>query len=170
MDKSKMMMIIIIALLVLLIGTVIGVGLYLVSVSADTRNFAEIEPEDTWMNIRPADLRTVSLGSMTANLAPNQNNRADDSIIVEVEVGLNASSGVDTRELDEFYGVFNRNIAIARAEVLNVFVTRTYDEMITLEGRLETAEIVKNRLQEEFQSNLIVTVSFPEWFVTSRGR
>ena len=162
MDKSKMMMAIIIALLVLLLGTVVGVGLYLVSVSAgDTALLAQQQDPVVRGSLMPEELHTVSLGRMTANLAPNPSGGRGDNLVVEVEVALNAT--VDASEFDEFYGVFNRSIPIARAEVLNVFVTRTFDEITTLEGREETAEIIKNRLQEAFGSNLIVAVMFPEW-------
>lgn len=160
MDKSKMMMFIIIALLILLLGTVVGVGVYLISIADSDVNWNEEQAAATTQQIMPSDVRTVALGSRTINLAPGPNFRSDN-IITDVVVGLNAT--VDEDELEEFYTVFTNGIAIARAEVLNVFVTRTYEEVRTLEGRAETAEMVKNRLQEVFGSNLIVQVMFEEW-------
>ncbi|MCL2223882.1 MAG: flagellar basal body-associated FliL family protein [Defluviitaleaceae bacterium] len=170
MDKSKMMMAIIIALLVLLLGTVVGVGFYLISVSGgDTANFGEPQGPVVQGPVMPEHMRTVSLGSMTANLALGPNNRSDN-LVLEVEVGINAHESVDASELEQFYGVFNRSIPIARSEVLNVLVTRTYDEIRTYEGRQETAEIMKYRLQEAFGSNLIISVHFPEWHAVRGGR
>jgi len=166
MDKSKMMMAVIIALLLLLLGTVVGVGLYLVRVSGGDSNWTEPQDPAVIPVVRPGDLRTVSLGSLTANLALGPNNRSDN-LVLEVNVGLNAT--VPTSELEDFYDIFNRGIPIARSEVLDVLVHRTYDQVRTGEGRAETAEIIKYRLQEAFDSNLIVTISFPQWNAV-RGR
>ena len=169
MDKSKMMMIIIIALLVLLLGTVVGVGVYLINLSStDNSEWVEQQQPVTVGDLRPSDLRLVSLDSVTANLAPGPGGRSDN-IVVEVYVGLNASTSIDEAELDEFYAIFNRGLPIARSIVFDVFVTREYDEIRTLEGRAETAEIIRNELQEAFGSNLIVSIFFSNWNVV-RGR
>jgi hypothetical protein len=167
MDKSKMMMAIIIALLVLLLGTVVGVGFYLISIT---------EPDTVWDRpydpvaggeLRPADLRTVSLGeNMIAILAPGPNGRTDN-LSLEVQVGLNAI--IPESELEEFYGIFTRGIPIARAEVIDMFLGKTFDEVRTSEGMNAAAETLKFRLQEAFGSNLIVSVSFSSW-TPVRGR
>lgn len=159
MDKSKMMMGIIIALLVLLIITVVGVSIWLVNQShrsGDNGGFVIGNTGDPTIR----DIQTVSLGSMTANLALGPNGRSDN-LVVTVDIGLDTRG--DEAYFEEFYADLNRNIPAARSEVLNVFVSRTYEEIRTLEGRQETAEILKNHLQEAFGSNLIVTVMFPEW-------
>lgn len=166
MDKSKLMMVVIIALLLMLLGTVVGVGVFLITRVSEDVNWTEPQPPGVTEVIMPADLITVSLGTMTANLALGPNNRSDN-VLVEVDVGLNAM--VDDSEFEKFYAVFNRGIPIARAEVLDVFVSRTYYEVRTSEGRAETAEIIKLRLQDAFGSNLIVSVSFSE-FNAHRGR
>jgi flagellar basal body-associated protein FliL len=168
MDKSKMMMIIIIALLVLLLGTVVGVGVYLISLADDdTATFVEHDGPAVTTILMPEDMYMVSLGErVTANLALGPNNRSDN-VIFNVDVGLNHT--VDASEFDEFYGMFNQRLSIARAEVLGVFLTRTYDEVRTREGRDETAEMIKYRLQEVFGSNLIVSVVFSDWNAV-RGR
>ncbi|MCL2355857.1 MAG: flagellar basal body-associated FliL family protein [Defluviitaleaceae bacterium] len=164
MDKSKMMMVVIILLLVLLLVTVGAVSFFLL------RNFPR--PQDVQVNgarsgesiivLTPADMRLVSLGQQTANLAAGPGGR-NDNIVLSVDVGLNAT--VSDSELDEFYATFTRSISAARSIVLDVLVARTFDEVRTLEGRAETAEIIKYALQEAFGSNLIVDVFFDEWNV-----
>jgi flagellar basal body-associated protein FliL len=162
MDKSKMMMGIIIALLVLLVGTVLAVTLILMRQMRQNVDYAEHQPPATTTVLTPAELRTVSLDLMTANLLPGPNNRSDN-LLVEVVVGLNASDPSIAAELEEFYTILNRGIPIARSVTLDVFVERAYEEVITLEGRQEAAEIIKTRLQEAFGSNLIVDIRFPQW-------
>ncbi|MCL2386696.1 MAG: flagellar basal body-associated FliL family protein [Defluviitaleaceae bacterium] len=167
MDKSKMMLVIIIALLVLLLGTVVGVGLVLFRMAdGGSENFREPRPPGVEAAPRPGDIRTVSLGQMTANLALGPGGRSDN-VIVEIDVGLNALA--DPSELEDFYAVFTRQTALARAVALDVFVSRTYEETRSLEGRRETQEIMKRELQDAFDSNLIVTVTFSH-FNAVRGR
>ena len=165
MDKSKLMMVIIIALLVLLLGTVVGVGVYLINLSDNDGGHDIPQAPGTHSIIMPGDMFQVPLGQQTANLALGPNNRSDN-IVFEAVVSLNAT---DEDELEEFYGVLTRSLSVARNEVFNVFVSRTYEEVRTLEGRAETAEIIKHRLQEAFGSNLIVAVIFDEYNVV-RGR
>ncbi|MCL1884791.1 MAG: flagellar basal body-associated FliL family protein [Defluviitaleaceae bacterium] len=162
MDKSKMMMIIIIALLVLLLGTVVGVGVYLINISDSNGSWDEPQQIATDRVLTPGDMRFVSLDQMVANLTLGPGGRSDN-IVVTVEVGLNASETVDEDELEEFYTIFYNRIAIARSVAFDVFLSRTYDEVRTNEGRDETAEILKYALQEAFGSNLIVGVFFSEW-------
>ncbi|MCL2047632.1 MAG: flagellar basal body-associated FliL family protein [Defluviitaleaceae bacterium] len=168
MDKSKLMMIVIIALLLLLLGTVAGVGFYLIRV-ADTGEQAPTVATASEI-VLPGNMRFISLDSMVANLYPSTSN-TQDSVSVEVTIGLNASDSVDKAELDEFFDTFTRGIPFARSIVLNVFVSRTYDQVNTLEGRRETAEIIKNELQNAFgqSGNLIVDVSFSDMIVL-KGR
>ena len=167
MDKSKLMMIIIIALLVLLLGTVAGVGIYLITISNDdASHFVEPMRVEVQTDLTPSDMVFVPLGDMVANLALGPNGRSDNAVL-EVTIGINAT--VEDDVLEEFYGVVTRGIPVARAEVFNIMVTRTYEELRTLEGRQATEEIIKYRLQEVFASNLIVDVSFSD-FLASRGR
>ncbi|MCL1843924.1 MAG: hypothetical protein FWF79_08930 [Defluviitaleaceae bacterium] len=167
MDKSKMMMIIIIALLVLLLGTVVGVAVHLVFMGGDDVTvWNEPGQPGVVQPIRPADVYGISLERITTSLAPGPGGRVD-SIIVEPYVGLDGR--VDEEELNAFINEFNRGINLARAEAIRVFLALEFDEIRTNEGRDAAAEILKNRLQELFESNLIVKVSFPEWNVL-RGR
>jgi flagellar basal body-associated protein FliL len=166
MDKSKMMMIIIIALLVLLLGTVVGVGVYLINITPPERNPELVQPRVEGVTT-PANMRIVSLDDMIANLYPGPNGR-QDTVSVEIIVGIDESEYVDKAELEEFYDIFTRRIPLARSVALNVFVSRTFEELNTLEGRRETAEIIKNELRQAFDSPLIVGVSFSN-IVVLRG-
>jgi flagellar basal body-associated protein FliL len=153
--------------LVLLLGTVVGVGVYLINLSDSESAWHDEQLPVTTTVLTPAELRLVSLGEpMNINLALGPGGR-NDNLVVEVVVGLNDT--VDDDEIEAFYNTFTSRIAIARSTALDVFVTRTYDEVRTLEGRAETAEILKYALQEAFSSNLIVDVFFNEWTAV-RGR
>jgi flagellar basal body-associated protein FliL len=165
MDKSKMMMVIIIALLVLLLGTVVGVGAYLMSMTSPEGGWNEPVEAPPAGVIAIADMRIVSLGdNMIANLYQISGSR-QDTVSVDIIVGLDERTHISSDELEAFYDTFNRRIAVARSVANEIFVTKTFDELSTLEGRREAAEDIKNQLQEVFQSNLIVHVSFPNMVV-----
>jgi flagellar basal body-associated protein FliL len=162
MDKSKMMMGIIIALLLLLIGTVVGVGLYLMSQVPGEAPSIKPLPEDV---ISIKDMRIVQLGEKITNLAPGPGGRLD-FISCEITVGLDERKPGE--EFEEFYAEFNKNIPLALGIADNVLIQRTFEEMRTLEGKQETAEIIKNALQQAFESNLIVDVTFNKYTVDRR--
>ncbi|MCL2456554.1 MAG: flagellar basal body-associated FliL family protein [Defluviitaleaceae bacterium] len=173
MDKSKMMMFIIIALLVILLGTVVGVGVYLINIAE--RDGVETYSSSREVIITPANMRTISLGEIITNLYPGPNDRSDN-VRVEIIVGLDESSPEKKVQLEEFDAVFNRQLNVARAIAIEVFVSRTYDEVRTLEGRRETAEIIKNELQKAFNNpddpkstNFIVDVAFSDIIVMRGG-
>jgi len=169
MDKSKMMMVVIIVLLVLLLGTVIGVGVYLINLSDDSGGFHEPAGPAIQHVPTPADLRLVELGQMITTLALGPGGRSD-SVITNVTIGLNASDSVDEDELEELYGFLStRGIIIARDVAITTFLSRTYDQVRTLEGRLEAQEAMMYAFQDAFSSNLIVQVFFSEWN-TQAGR
>lgn len=163
MDKSKVMMGIIILLLVLLLGTVVAVSFLMINrFTRAARAFDGPAVVETATVLTPADMRLVPLDQQRANLALGPGGR-NDNIVLEVVVGLNAT--VNESELEEFYTDFNRGISAARSIVFDILVERTFDEVRTLEGRAETAEIIKYELQNAFGSNLIVAVFFDEWNV-----
>jgi flagellar basal body-associated protein FliL len=168
MDKSKMMMIIIIALLVLLLGTVVGVGVYLISMNdgGGVETFQNHESPGTHGVIRPTDIVLVPVERITTVLAQGPGGRSD-SVVADAHIGLNGT--IPTAELDEFEAIVNRQLAMARNEIIRVFGSLTYDEVRTPEGKDAAAEIMKNRLQEMFDSNIIVNVSFSHWHPV-RGR
>jgi len=169
MDKSKMMMVVIIALLILLLGTVVGVGVYLINLSDSNGGVNEPQAPAVHGVPVPADLRLVELGQMTANLALGPGGRSDN-VVVNVTIGLNASDSIDEDELEEFYNfISTRGIIIARDVALRTLLSRTYDQVRSVEGQMEAQEAMMYALQDAFGSNLIVQVFFSEWNAV-RGR
>ncbi|MDR0271838.1 MAG: flagellar basal body-associated FliL family protein [Clostridiales bacterium] len=167
MDKSKLMMMIIIALLVLLLGTVVGVGVWLIGSSRPNPELTvnPAEPITTEV-VTASNMRLVSLNQVVANLALGPNGRSD-SILAEVVIGINDTVSQD--EVDAFETTLTNRLSVARNDVFNIFGVLTYDEVRTVEGRAAAAEMIKVRLQESFESNLIVAIYFNEWNVV-RGQ
>ena len=169
MDKSKLMMIIIIVLLVLLLGTVVGVTFFLMNMVGDNEDVVveDLRPVPSAQPRLP-DLYQLQLG--------------DDMILTHLKhspegrpatVRTHIVVGVDVSDEDgayvEFIANFNRRVEMARDVAIAVFNGMTYDELRTPEGASAARETIKRRLQENFETNLIVTVHFSDWMV-AQGR
>ena len=163
MDKSKLMMIIIIALLVILLGTVVAVTFYLLNIVGEESpdDFQAIAPPVVENQLTLMDLVEVPLGDrISTNLAVSPDGRAG-MVSADVVVGVNGT--IDAAELETFLGNLNSRIGFARSIVLDVLFSLQFEEVRTVEGRDVAAEIIKNRLQEAFNTNLIITVRFSNW-------
>ena len=168
MDKSRLMLIVIIALLVILIGTVIGTTLFLLSGDdTDPDIFAEMpEPVFHPQRTNLMDLEEVSLGDrISTNLAATPDGRAS---MVMANVVLGIDSQADAAELDRFLINLNARIGMARSVVINEFGRAYFDDINSTEGQLALAETMTRALQEAFETNLIVRVFFSEWNVNRR--
>ena len=162
MDKGKLMMTIIIVLLVLLLGTVVAVSIYLVNMFGNdtptggngTRTEIHVGPP------RLQDIEPVAMGNITTNLATSANGRVG-SVRTDISVGL------DTRFTgwEDTQSELIRLESAARHIMINVFNSLTTEDVNTVEGRNAAAEIILTRLQEQFNSPLIVQVMFDSWIL-----
>ena len=168
MDKSRLMLIVIIALLVILIGTVVGTTLFLLSGNeTDPDIFAEM-PEV----VHPAqrtnlmDLIEVTLGErISTNLAATPDGRV---AMVLSEVALGIDSQADPSDVEPFIINLNARIGMARSIVINEFGRAFYEDINSTEGQLALAETMAVALREAFETNLIVRVFFSDWKVSRR--
>ena len=166
MDKSKLMMIIIIVLLVLLLGTVVAVSFFLINMGGSNEPTVGIEhlPPD---QVRLRDLYPIYLGDdqITTHLAEGPTGRTGN-------VRANVIAGIDTtgdqREFEEFVRDFNVRISMARSIAIEVLNGLTYEEIRTPEGQNAASEAIMRRLQENFESPLIVNIRFSNWVVNQR--
>ena len=169
MDKSRLMMIVIIALLVILIGTVVGTTLFLLSrTDADPDIFAQVpDAVHTPQRIGLQDLVEVPLGErFHTNLALGPDGRFG-MVVAEVVVGMDGQAAPE--ELEPFINIFNNRIGMARAVVIQEFGNAHFDDINSPEGQMALAESMTRALQEQFETNLILRVFFSDWNA-QRGR
>jgi len=164
MDKSKLMMFIIIGLLVLLLGTVVGVTVYLIGLVGDDRpeEFQVEQEAPPPPNLSLRDLDEFNLGDFLTNLAVDPDGRSA-VVITEVVLGINNTG--DVTELSEFMDILEASRHLARGHVNDVFGNLTYGEVRTPEGRAAAGEEIRLRLQSAFESNLIIVVGFSDWML-----
>ena len=169
MDKSRLMMVVIIALLVILIGTVVGSVFFLLSrTGPDPDAFAEVPDPVHHRQLRSMmDLEPISLGErFHTNLALGPDGRFG-MVMAEVVVGMDGNA--DPEELEPFMNSFYNRIGLARAVIIQEFGNAHFDDINSPEGQMALAESMTRALQEQFESNLIIGVFFSDWNA-QRGR
>ena len=169
MDKSRLMMIVIIALLVILIGTVVGTTLFLLSgPDPDPDIFAEVpDPVHHPQRTSLMDMIEVPLGErFQTNLATGLDGRVA-IVIAEVVVGMDGEA--EPEELEPFMMSFNARLGMARSVIIHEFGNAHFEDVNSPEGQMALAETMTRALQEQFESNLILRVFFSDWTV-QRGR
>ena len=169
MDKSKMMMGIIIALLVLLLGSVVGVTIFLIGLVGDDNGEDWHDPiPPPPITITLMDLYQFDLGTerILTNTATDPGGTAAGIVQTDVFLGLNNTE--EAEGLDELIVQLSERIGFARNIVISVFQSRTYEQMRTPEGQAATKEEIRLLMQEAFATNLIVSVGFSNWLLTRR--
>ena len=166
MEKSKFMMIIILVLLVVLLGTVVTVSMYvlnLVKSQAEMTDAGGARKDTPTKNLSMEEIITVSLGDpITTNLS-----KGSDGLAHYAKIGvLVAYDNTVKKESDAFGEVFNQQLDYARAIALACIYSVTFDDIATTDGKAELANTIKEKLQNAFDSNLIVDVIFKEWTIT----
>jgi len=161
MDKGKIMMTVIIVLLVLLLAAVVGVSIFLIN-SIDTNGDGPrvtISGGDITGPPSIHEIELVSLGgNFTLNLATSPNGH-QGSARISVEVGLDSRHA----EWESVRDQIRRQESIARNVVIEVFRSLTVEELRSPEGMNMAGEVLSNRLQDIFESHLIVSIVFGEW-------
>jgi flagellar basal body-associated protein FliL len=160
MDKSKQMMIIIIALLVLLLGTVVGVAVYVVSIVNSPSIGADAVVPDR-ESITRDEVTSVPLGSepIVTNI-PSTTGTRSRFIRVNGWVGYD---NTQAKLSDEFGELLNDNIHFARSIMLACVKASTYEELNTPDGLMNLESKILTRLQQEFESSLIVEVRIDDF-------
>lgn len=167
MEKSKFMMIVIIVLLVVLLGTVVGVSFYVLNV---VKNQPEASSDGTVTGAQDRitkslyieEITTVSLGSaITTNLADSPNGEGH---IAKVAVSVGYDN-TQEKVSEDFAVTFGANTVVARAVALACIHKYTYEDLNTDDGPSMLADDIKKKLQEEFNTTLIVSVVFDEWLL-----
>ncbi|MCL2840806.1 MAG: flagellar basal body-associated FliL family protein [Defluviitaleaceae bacterium] len=169
MDKSKLMMFIIIALLVLLLGAVVGTTLFLIGLVGDDSpsDFHAVYTPAPPPNLSRMDMVEVPLGSrFSTNLAVSADGRSG-AVAAEVILGVNNTG--EQVEVEAFIEALEERLRMAQGIAIDVLGDLTYEQVSTVEGRNAAAEEIMIRLQTAFATNLIILVEFSDWFV-SRGR
>jgi flagellar basal body-associated protein FliL len=163
MERSKLMMIIIIALLVLLLGTVVGVSVYVMNMIRSQTSLVESADNPIAQRWSLEDTTSIQLGDtpIVTNLARSESG-GNHFIRVSAWVGF---LNTEKKASDTLAATLEDNIHIARSIALACIKGSTYEELSDPEGKVNLENKILLRLQEEFESNLIVFVSMDDYLL-----
>jgi len=166
MEKSSLMMIIIIALLVALLATVVGVTLFafnMVQNMETSTQHVEQGRDRTPRELTPEQITRVAIGdSIITNLATEGGSGFSGVARVQILVGYDNTQGSESVEIANR---IDSQTTLIRTITLAALQERSYQELTT-RGAMEAlgADILE-RLQNDFNTNMIVEVSFYEWMI-----
>ena len=163
MEKNKIMMSAIIALLVILLGTVVAVTIYLVSVFGATDQTVGDGFPGVTVGTRTPSIREmyyIELDTIRTNLleGPGGHPRF---VMTDVIILFDATA--ENRDITAFRQYFST--AIARSIIGDILYNSTYAFVRTPEGRTALEEHILHELQNRFETNMIVSVMFTDWAV-----
>lgn len=163
MDKSKLMMIVIISLLVLLLAT-IGV----VSVVAINRLgslTSQLESEGNGSNPGRTDKLTADKVREFSLTDPIPTNLLTGSDGVEHVIRISVTLGIndtDTKKADEIVTMFTDKERILRDLIITVLRDTTYQDLKRPDGFDLMKETLLTRIQEEFNTTMVVSIYFDD--------
>ena len=164
MEKSNLMMIVIIVLLVALLGTVVGVVFYAFGLIRDMEAAGVGQGFERSVRTLQADqINQVMIGEpIVTNLARADGGLSNSIARVQVVVGYDNTQG---RESDDANALINDNMTVIRMIALDSIGRRTVEELSSQGGRDALRDELLETLQNDFRSNMIVSVGFYEWII-----
>ena len=164
MEKSSLMMIIIIALLVALLATVVGVTLFAFNAFQNMETAAHAD--HSWVReeriLHPEQITRIPIGdSIITNLASDGGNFGGVAR-VQVLVGYDNTQGSDSNAIASR---INDQMTLIRTITLAALQERSYQELTARGAMDDLGADILYRLQNDFMTNMIVEVSFYEWMI-----
>jgi len=155
-DKNKIFMIVIIALLVVLIGFMAWFMIFGIPKIMSAQNGDPVvvyETPEPPKKLSAQDITTYSLASdITSNLLPGTDGK---NHVIRLTMGI----GVDKTAEDQadILAVLAANEIIIRDAVSEILASRTMEDLQGAEGKEALSQDILARVQEEFASNTIVS-------------
>jgi len=165
MEKSNLMMIVIIVLLVALLGTVVGVTFYAFNMVQNMEQAATRAAEGfdrTPRQLTPEEIGRVMIGDAIITNLATDDGRSGGTARIQVVVGYDNTDG---RESDEMRERLEEQITYIRMVAMDRIGSRTFVELTAPGARERLSEEILEILVNEFMTNMIVEVGFYEWIV-----
>jgi flagellar basal body-associated protein FliL len=163
-DKNKIMMVVIVVLLVVLLGTTAGLAYLLYrnfsgQASAQDEQGAPVDVE----SLKQEDIVTVPISdTITTNLAVGSDGESSHMAKLALAIGVDTT---EKKESDTLVALLTEKEIVIKDLVIEILTSKTHDEFKRVDSRDVVREDILKALQDEFESNLIVTVYIYEWNV-----
>jgi len=153
-DKSKPLMITIIALLVILLGAISFASFYFVrTMEKNASGASNTLTQATHLSVD--QIEKVSLSSPISTNLLNGKDGVEHYVKINLSVGVN---NTDKKESPRMLSSLKSNEMVVRDIVLAILRNQTYEELTNPDGQDLLKDNIKTQLQDEFKSNLIVQV------------
>ncbi len=151
MDKNRIMMIIIIALLVVLLGSIVGVLVLVRGYVSSTT--PEVEAREEIKDVSYTQLQFFEISTISTNLATGV-----DKIPRTAKVKIAYSVITDEEESEEMIALLTDKQLVIQSLALDTIRSKTYEEMMRSDSQQMLEDEILKKLQSEFQTNLIHSV------------
>ena len=165
MEKSNLMMIVIIVLLVALLGTIVGVTFYAFNMvrgmEAAAANAAGWDR--TQRVLHPDEIGRIVIGDPIVTNLYTAGSGAGGHARIQIIVGYDQTQG---RESSDMAQLINEQMDTIRTIALASIRNYTMQELAARNGMDILAAELLETLQNDFRTNMIVEISFREWMIT----
>ena len=163
MEKNKFMMIIIIVLLVAMMGTIVAVSLYVLGFVQNQS--LDAEGGRTPQAIRKLTIEEVSNINLGDPIRTNLRKDPDGRpryVVFSIDIGYDNTQGKDSTDIAF---LINMNITRARSLALRTAYSKSYADLDDPDGFAMLETEIKEKLQELFESSLIVDVNIYDYII-----
>lgn len=157
---SKKFMIIIVLLLVVLIGGVATLGYVVMKKPGGDKETANVSNAD---ELNPKDINTIKFKDpITTNLERTETGKNSHMVQLNFSIGVDNTKKKDSKEIST---LITEKEDIIKHNVISLISKRTYDDMMKSDAKEQFVSELLQKLQEEFNSNLIVSIYINDWKV-----
>jgi len=162
--NNKVMMFVIMGLLVLLMVILGGGFIYVANLLRNSADAADNGGGSRNVTASQMDPRDIYLFPLERAVATNLRKSADG---ISHLANVSFSVGIDNtqKESEETIALIQDKEPMVRDICLSTMRSMTYDELSREDGMDVLRYQVLNRLREDFQTNLIVSVSISDWYL-----
>ncbi len=160
MEKNRIFLIIVIVLMVVLLGAIVFLGITLGRVMSNQDN-----NNNQVVALQPLAITEQELIELTKPIVSNLkkgSDGADHVNQVTVSVGV---SKMDKKQSPVIINELNTKQAILRDICGTIIRNKTVEELRREDGQEILKQEILEKIQQEFQSNLIYAVYFADWYL-----
>jgi flagellar basal body-associated protein FliL len=138
-----------------LLGTISVISFYAFKLLQSSGAEPTPVPENTTVQLSINQIEKIPLAEEIATNLKRSENSAEHYVKIKLSIGVNNTHKKESPEIIESLAV---NETVTRDIVLGILRNLTYEELSIPEGQDLLKEIIKTKLQEEYDTNLIVQV------------
>lgn len=165
MEKNKILMIVIIALLVILLGAMVFIGLQVLAMTANNDSETQLAQMGATPALGVDEMTLVEMSApISTNLRVGESGRSH-LIMTRFSIAIDNTQGNESNSIIELVAASD---SITRSIALHAVRSRTFEELSHPDAMSILEQDILENLRREFNSNLIHRVFIAgDWFLES---